>query len=94
MSKHWSKQTVQFFILALGLFLSGLGLVYVKYENRVQFRQWQQLVDARDQLDVEWGRLQLELGAWSTHAQVESLARERLHMKTPTTKSLVIVRHE
>lgn len=94
MSKRLSNQTFQLLILAVCLFVSGLGLVYIKYENRMHFRDWQQLVDARDQLDVEWGQLQLELSAWSTHAQVESIARERLHMKTPTTKSLVIVRHE
>lgn len=81
-------------LLSLATFLSSLGLVWVKYENRAAFRHWQQLVVERDRLDVEWGRFQLELSAWGTHARIERIARERLDMRVPSADEVVIIRHE
>ena len=45
----------------------------------------------RDNLDVEWGQLQLEQSAWSTHAFVERVASTKLRMATPPPKEIEIV---
>jgi cell division protein FtsL len=45
----------------------------------------------RDALDVEWGKLLLEEGAWSEHRRVETVARQRLGMAIPDPKQVVIV---
>lgn len=79
-------------MLTAALFASGLGLVYVKYENRKLYAEWQQLVAERDEMNVDWGRLQLELSTWATHPRIERLARERLQMKMPDSDEVVIIR--
>jgi cell division protein FtsL len=46
----------------------------------------------RDALNVEWGKLLLEEGAWSQHPRVEALARSRLRMNTPDAEHIRVVR--
>jgi cell division protein FtsL len=41
---------------------------------------------------MEWGRLQLEQSAWSSHALVESMASSKLKMSLPQTRDIRIVR--
>jgi cell division protein FtsL len=45
----------------------------------------------RDNLEIEWGQLQLEQSAWSTHAFVERVASAKLHMAMPPPKEIEIV---
>ena len=75
-------------LAALG---SAAGAVWCKHRTREMFMQLQQLSAQRDNLDIEWGQLQLEQSAWSTHALVESVAGKKLHMTMPPAKDIVIV---
>jgi len=70
-------------ILALAVLASALAVVRAKHENRRLFAELQVLDAQRDQLEVDWSRLQLEQSAWSSHARVEQLAREQMHMRSP-----------
>ena len=45
----------------------------------------------RDRLEVEWGQLQLEQSAWSTHAFVENVAATRLRMSIPDAAAIEVV---
>jgi cell division protein FtsL len=45
----------------------------------------------RDRLEMEWGRLQLEQSAFSTHAFVENVAASNLGMRTPPPKQIEVV---
>ena len=81
-------------LLALAVFASSLGLVYVKFQNRERWSEVQRLQEERDELEGEWSRLQLELAAWSTAPRIERLARERLGMVTPAPKDIRVVRDE
>ncbi len=75
-------------VAALG---SAAGAVWCKHRTREMFMQQQQLSDQRDNLDIEWGQLQLEQSAWSQHAFVENVATNRLHMATPPAQEIKIV---
>ena len=80
-------------MLALGMVIgSALAVIYAKHQSRLLFADLQQLQTERDQLNIEWGRLQLEQSAWATHSRVEKLARERLNMKVPDPEKVVIVK--
>ena len=57
----------------------------------VLFVELQDLRRERDMLDVEWGQLQLEQGALTTHGQVEQAARGRLDMVSPAPEDIMIV---
>ena len=75
-------------LTALG---SAAGAVWCKHRTRELFMQLQQLTQQRDNLDIEWGQLQLEQSAWSQHAFVENVASSRLHMSTPPAQEIKIV---
>lgn len=78
-------------VLALAVLGSGMAVVYVKYLTRVEFAEVQAARTARDALDVEWGRLQLEEAALTTQTRVEDAARGKLDMHIPQTAEVRIV---
>ncbi len=78
-------------LLWLGTLASAAGTVYCTHRCRELFVQLEHLNARRDNLDIEWGQLQLEQSAWSTHAFVESVARAKLHMATPPPQDIRLV---
>ena len=75
----------------LGVLGSSLGVIYAKHEARSRFNELQQLTQQRDDLDIEWGQLQLEQSTWATHGRVERVARDDLRMVIPQASDLRIV---
>ncbi len=87
-----SKQWLMVAMLSAAVMVSAIAVVMVKHESRNRFVVLQMLEKERDQMNAEWGRLQLEQGTWATHSRVERIAREKLHMVMPETESMVIVK--
>lgn len=79
-------------VLWLLALASAAGAIYAKHVSRELFVQLEQLNTRRDNLEIEWGQLQLEQSAWSTHAFVEQVASTRLHMSAPRAQDIQIVR--
>jgi len=78
--------------LATALLLgSALSLVYSRHEARRLFIELQQLTTERDDLNIDWGRLQIEHSTLALPARVEKVVRERLHMTEPEPAEVVIV---
>jgi cell division protein FtsL len=70
---------------------SAAAAVYLKHRSREMFVELERLDTRRDNLDIEWGQLQLEQSAWSTHAFVERVASAKLHMAMPPPKEIEII---
>ena len=70
---------------------SAAGATWCKHRARELFVQLEALNARRDNLEIEWGQLQLEQSAWSTHAFVERVASTRLHMAMPPPKEIEII---
>ena len=75
-------------LAALG---SAAGAIYCKHRARQMFVELEALNARRDNLEIEWGQLQLEQSAWSTHAFVERVASAKLHMAMPPPKQIEVV---
>lgn len=75
-------------VAALG---SAAGAIYCKHRARALFVELEALNARRDNLEIEWGQLQLEQSAWSTHAFVERVASAKLRMAMPPPKEIEIV---
>ncbi|MDX1454251.1 MAG: cell division protein FtsL [Gammaproteobacteria bacterium] len=71
---------------------TALLVVGARHENRREFIVMQGLQAERDELEVDWGRLQLEQSAWATHGRIEQLAREQLNMQIPAEADIVVLR--
>jgi len=79
-------------LLWLATLGSAAGVVYSKHRARDLFVELEGLNTERDRLEMEWGQLQLEQSAWSTHAFVERVANARLKMSIPAPASVQIVK--
>ena len=70
---------------------SAAGAIYCKHRARQLFVELERLNAQRDNLQIEWGQLQLEQSAWSTQAFVERVASNKLHMAMPPPKEIEII---
>ena len=78
-------------LLWVGTLGSAAGAIWCKHRARELFVKLEAVNARRDDLEIEWGQLQLEQSAWSTHAFVERVASTRLHMAMPPPKEIEIV---
>ncbi len=79
-------------LMIFAVLASAVGVIEAKHQSRKRFVALQALEKARDQMNVEWGQLQLEQGTWATHSRVERIAREKLQMINPEMNAVVIVK--
>ncbi len=79
-------------VLVLANIVTAIGVVYARHEHRQLFVELAGLEKARDELNIEFGRLQLEQATWAESNRVDQLARTRLGMKFPETSDIVVVR--
>ena len=71
---------------------SALGVVYTRHESRRHAVELGLLEDQRDAFIAEWSRLQLEQAWLADASHVESKARERLGMQTPSEAQILVIK--
>jgi cell division protein FtsL len=75
-------------VLVVLIIASALSVITLRQQSRMSFANLQTLERQRDNLNIEWGRLLLEQGAWSQHQRVEKIARTKLGMQIPDSKQI------
>jgi cell division protein FtsL len=78
-------------VFAVVCVLSALALVYTKHESRKLFVELEALTHERDQLNIEWGQLQIEQSTWATHARIEQVATEDLSLVRPEATEIFVI---
>ncbi len=78
-------------IFAAVCVISAIALVYTKHESRSLFIELEQLTTDRDELNIEWGQLQIEQSTWATHARIERLALDELALVRPKSTEIYLV---
>lgn len=79
-------------VLILANLISAIGVVHARYRHRQLFVELSRLEKSRDELNIEFSRLQLEQATWAESNRVDQIARTRLGMKTPEPADIVVVR--
>lgn len=79
-------------ILLLATVASAIGVVYARQQSRVAFIALSQLGNDRDNLNFEFGRLQLEQATWAENNRIEQIARGRLGMVSPSVAETVVIK--
>ena len=79
-------------LLIVAIMGSSLGVIYSKHQTRKIFVNLQKIHKQIDELDVEWGQLQLEQSAWSSHGRIEKIARKKLQMTLPRADEVLYIR--
>ncbi|KQO00076.1 MULTISPECIES: cell division protein FtsL [Pseudomonadota] len=71
---------------------SAIGVVFMRHRHRQLFVELSRLEHSRDELNIEFGRLQLEQATLAQATRVDQEARGRLGMKFPEAGDIVVVR--
>ena len=77
--------------LVILLIVSAFSVIYLKDLSRRLFIRYQHLQQVQQHDEVEWSKLLLEEGAWSTQARVQNIATTQLNMIMPSMKNIVMI---
>ena len=78
-------------LLSLVVFVSSLGVVYMKDLNRRLYRDVQIQQEQHQMLQTEWGQLLLEQSTWARQTRIEKVATQQLQMIVPQPQKIVMV---
>nr|WP_181006379.1 cell division protein FtsL [Shewanella insulae] len=79
-------------LMAFIVMANAVLVVYTSHSSRNYTSQWDQLLQERDRLDIEWRNLLLEEQSQSEHSRVTRIATKQLDMKRPLPNEEVVVR--
>ncbi len=79
-------------ILLFAAVASALGVVWTRHESRVLFVQLTALQNQRDDLNIEYGRLELEQATYAEPRRIDDEARQRLGMVEPRPQDIRLLR--
>ena len=79
-------------VISVLVILCALGVVAAQHKARKLFVELQQAKDQAQQMEVEWGQLQLEQSTWAMSARVEKIASQKLYMQLPQRGQIQFIR--
>ncbi len=78
-------------LLVIANIATALLIVRDRHEHRLAFVALNRLEKARDELNIYFGRLQIEQATWAESNRVDQVARTRLGMNFPRTEATVVL---
>ena len=78
-------------VFAIVCVTSAMALIYTKHESRKLFVELESLTQERDELNIEWGQLQIEQSTWATHARIEQVATDDLELMRPEATEIFVI---
>ena len=78
-------------VFAVVCVLSAMALIYTKHESRKLFVELERLTHQRDELNIEWGQLQIEQSTWAQHARIEQVATDDLSLVRPDATDIFVI---
>ena len=86
------RATIAMTILLGAVIASAIGVVYSIQQSRELFVELTKLGNERDDLDFEFGRLELEQATWAENNRIDQIARGRLGTVSPNPAETVVIR--
>ncbi|MCE5231917.1 MAG: cell division protein FtsL [Mizugakiibacter sp.] len=71
--------------------VSAIAVVWSRHESRALFVELTRLENGRDELNVDFGRLELEQATWADPSRVEDMARSRFGMLNPPPADVELI---
>ena len=79
-------------LLLAAVVASAIGVVYARQQDRLLFGELTRLTHEQDDLNTEFGRLELEQATWAEPNRIEQIARGQLGIVNPGATDTVVVR--
>jgi cell division protein FtsL len=71
---------------------SAVGVVWTRHESRVLFVSLTQLQNQRDEINIEYGKLELEQATHAEPRRIDDEARQKLAMFNPNPQDIRLLR--
>ncbi len=81
-NRTWSSPLLPLLLLLMAI-VCALGVVAAQHKARKLFVELQMGKERAQQMEVEWGQLQLEQSTWAMPVRVEKIAVAKLQMQAP-----------
>lgn len=85
------RQHLVLVLLFLAVITSAMAIIYVSHSHRLLTSERDNLLSARDELDIEWRHLQIEQNTLTEHNRVARIAEQRLNMIRAEADNEVLV---
>ncbi len=85
-----SLRIITMLVLVAAVIVSAIGVVYARHESRHHFVELNRLTNERDNLNFEFGRLEIEQATWAENNRIEQIARGRLGMVSPGPAEMIV----
>lgn len=79
-------------LLIVAVLGSGVAVVYARQEHRQAYVQLNRLLRERDEINIEFSRMQLEQATWAETNRIEQVATQRIGMVFPQAAELVVIK--
>ena len=79
-------------MLLAAVLASALGVVWTRHESRVLFVSLTGLQNQRDELNIEYGKLELEQATYAEPRRIDDEARQKLGMFDPRPQDIRLLR--
>jgi len=79
-------------MLLIAVLASALGVVWTRHESRVLFVKLTALQNQRDELNIEYGKLELEQATYAEPRRIDDEARQKLGMVDPRPQDIRLLR--
>ena len=77
--------------LLITLTLRAIALVTSQHQARKSFGELEREQARAQQIEIEFGQLQLEQSTWAMHTRIEKVATRQLHMRVPDASRVQII---
>lgn len=85
-----SLRSIVLLLLLVLAATSAVAVVLARHEHRKAFIELTRLEKARDEINIDFGRLQIEQAMWSETHRIEQIAIAKLGMKFPEGAEVVV----
>lgn len=79
-------------MILLAVIASSIGVIYARQESRRLFVEYTELTKKRDELNFEFGRLELEQATAAEANRIDRIARADLGMIAPGAANTVVIK--
>lgn len=81
-------------LLLAAVMVCALSVVTSQHKARKLYIELQKQKEYAQQMEVEWGQLQLEQSTWAALTRVEKIALQQLQMQLPKSGQIQFIRVE
>ena len=78
-------------LLVLTLFVI-VNYIYLQHKSRNQFVALQELINEENDLNADWGRLQIEQSTYVNNSAIVAQAKKQLGMKLPKKEQILSIK--